>query len=209
MQSAKLFINGRSQAVRLPKEFQFSGNDVLIQKVGDAVILLPHDKSWEVFLHGLNNFTDDFMKEGREQGEKSKKRRFLMYLLDTNICIYIIKKKPVDVLKTLKTKSKKDIYVSSITIAELEYGVAKSQFPEKNKIALIEFLSIFNILFFDDTDAVEFGMIKTDLEKKGKIIGPMDLLIAGQAKSKKLILVTNNIKEFERVEGLKIENWVK
>lgn len=132
-----------------------------------------------------------------------------MYLLDTNICIYIIKKKPVDVLKTLKTKSKKDIYVSSITIAELEYGVAKSQFPEKNKIALIEFLSIFNILPFDDTDAVEFGMIKTDLEKKGRIIGPMDLLIAGQAKSKKLILVTNNIKEFERVEGLKIENWVK
>ena len=132
-----------------------------------------------------------------------------MYLLDTNICIYIIKKKPVDVLKTLKTKSKKDIYVSSITIAELEYGVAKSNFPEKNKIALIEFLSIFNILPFDDTDAVEFGMIKTDLEKKGKIIGPMDLLIAGQAKSKKLILVTDNIKEFERVEGLKIENWVK
>jgi tRNA(fMet)-specific endonuclease VapC len=132
-----------------------------------------------------------------------------MYLLDTNICIYIIKKKPVDVLKTLKTKSKKNIYVSSITIAELEYGVAKSQFPEKNKIALIEFLSIFNILPFNDIDAVEFGMIKTDLEKKGKIIGPMDLLIAGQAKSKKLILVTNNIKEFEIVEGLKIENWVK
>jgi len=132
-----------------------------------------------------------------------------MYLLDTNICIYIIKKKPVDVLKTLKTKLKKNIYVSSITIAELEYRVAKSQFPEKNKIALIEFLSIFNILPFDDIDAVEFGMIKTDLEKKGKIIGPMDLLIAGQAKSKKLILVTNNIKEFEIVEGLKIENWVK
>ncbi len=132
-----------------------------------------------------------------------------MYLLDTNICINIIKKKPVDVLKTLKTKSKKDIYVSSITIAELEYGVANSKFPEKNKIALIEFLSIFIILPFDDTDAVEFGIIKTDLETKGKLIGPKDLLIAGQAKSKKLILVTNNIKEFERVEGLKLENWVK
>jgi antitoxin VapB len=69
MQSAKLFINGRSQAVRLPKEFQFSGKDVLIQKVGDAVILLPHDKSWEVFLHGLNNFSSDFMKNGRDQGK--------------------------------------------------------------------------------------------------------------------------------------------
>jgi len=125
-----------------------------------------------------------------------------MYLLDTNICIYIIKKKPVDVLKTLKTKSKKNIYVSSITIAELEYGVAKSQFPEKNKIALIEFLSIFNILPFDDIDAVEFGMIKTDLEKKVKIIGPMDLLIAGQAKSKKNKVSMGN----ENFFGKKIES---
>ena len=76
MQSAKLFINGRSQAVRLPKEFQFSGNDVLIQKVGDAVILLPHNKSWEVFLHGFNNFTDDFMNEGRDQGKNQKREDF-------------------------------------------------------------------------------------------------------------------------------------
>ncbi|HOO72971.1 MAG TPA: hypothetical protein PK926_14535 [Spirochaetota bacterium] len=65
------------------------------------------------------------------------------------------------------------------------------------------------MLPFDDADAVEFGAVKTDLEKKGKIIGPMDLLIAGQAKAKKLILVTNNIKEFARVEGIKMENWVK
>jgi len=76
MQSAKLFINGRSQAVRLPKEFQFSGNDVLIQKVGDAVILLPHDKSWDVFLHGLSIFTDDFMDGGRDQGKNQKRKDF-------------------------------------------------------------------------------------------------------------------------------------
>lgn len=131
-----------------------------------------------------------------------------MYLLDTNICIYIIKKKPIEVLKTLKTKLIKNIYVSSITIAELEYGVTKSQSPEKNKIALIEFLSIFNILPFDDKDAVCFGSIKTELEKKGKIIGPMDLLLAAQAKTKDLILVTNNVKEFARIKDLKIENWV-
>ena len=73
MQTAKLFINGRSQAVRLPKEYQFSGNDVLIQKVGDAVILIPHEKSWQVFLHGLNNFTEDFMQEGRNQGSDQKR----------------------------------------------------------------------------------------------------------------------------------------
>jgi len=131
-----------------------------------------------------------------------------MFLLDTNICIYVIKKKPVNVLKTLKRKSRKKIYISSITIAELEYGVAKSNYPERNKIALIEFVSFFNILPFDNSDASEFGSIKTELEKKGTVIGPMDLLIASQAKSKHLILVTNNTKEFKRVQEIRIENWV-
>ena len=131
-----------------------------------------------------------------------------MYLLDTNICIYIIKKKPMEVLRILKKKSKKDIFISSITVAELEYGVVKSTYPEKNKVALIEFLSIFTILNFTDKDAVEFGAIKSKLEKSGKIIGPMDLLLAAQARAKKLTLVTNNIREFERIEGLRIENWV-
>jgi len=67
MQTARLFLNGRSQAVRLPKEYQFNGENVYIQRVGDAVILFPVDKEWEVFLHGLNNFSDDFMSEGRLQ----------------------------------------------------------------------------------------------------------------------------------------------
>ena len=67
MQTARLFINGRSQAVRLPKEYQFNGESVYVKKIGDAVILVPFDKEWEVFLHGLNNFSDDFMSEGRLQ----------------------------------------------------------------------------------------------------------------------------------------------
>ena len=69
MQTAKLFLNGRSQAVRLPKEFQFSGEEVFIQKHGDAVILVPHEKAWEVFMEGINGFSEDFMKDGRDQGE--------------------------------------------------------------------------------------------------------------------------------------------
>jgi antitoxin VapB len=68
MQTARLFVNGRSQAVRLPKEYQFEGEDVYIQKVGDAVILFPVDKEWKTFLYGLNSFSDDFMSEGRDQG---------------------------------------------------------------------------------------------------------------------------------------------
>ena len=132
-----------------------------------------------------------------------------MYLLDTNICIYIIKKKPIEVLNVLKQKLKKDIFISSITVAELEYGVEKSKFPDINRISLLEFLSIFKIINYDDKDAVEFGKIKVNLEKLGKIIGPMDLLISSQAINKNLILVTNNVKEFERINGLRIENWVK
>jgi antitoxin VapB len=68
MQVAKLFLNGRSQAVRLPKDFQFEGSDVFIQKLGDAVLLIPHEKVWEVFMDGLNSFTDDFLSDGRNQG---------------------------------------------------------------------------------------------------------------------------------------------
>ncbi|EMY78487.1 AbrB/MazE/SpoVT family DNA-binding domain-containing protein [Leptospira sp. 201903070] len=75
MQTAKLFTNGRSQAVRLPKEFQFSGDDVLIQKVGEAVILVPKNKAWNVFLDGLNGFSDDFMEAGREQPKSDKREK--------------------------------------------------------------------------------------------------------------------------------------
>ncbi len=75
MQTAKIFTNGRSQAVRLPKEYQFSGKDVLIKKVGEAVILFPREKAWETFLHGLHGFTADFMEEGRDQGEEQPRDR--------------------------------------------------------------------------------------------------------------------------------------
>ena len=76
MQTAKLFLNGRSQAVRLPKEFQFQGEEVFIQKHGDAVILVPHEKAWDVFMQGLNGFTNDFMSEGRDQGQDQEREIF-------------------------------------------------------------------------------------------------------------------------------------
>ncbi len=76
MQTAKLFQNGRSQAVRLPKEYQFSGDDVFIQRHGDAVLLIPHEKAWKVFLEGLNGFSEDFMNDGRDQGLDQKREEF-------------------------------------------------------------------------------------------------------------------------------------
>ncbi len=130
-----------------------------------------------------------------------------MYLLDTNICIYAIKNKPPQVLEAVKEKWKKGIYISSLTIAELEYGVEDSNRIEENRIALLKFLSIFNILDFTDTDAVLYGRLKKKLKKEGQLIGPIDMLLAAQALSRNLIFVTNNVKEFEWIADLRIENW--
>ena len=104
-----------------------------------------------------------------------------MYLLDTNICIFAIKKRPEIVLKNLKEKISDGIFISSLTVAELEFGVENSQKIERNRIALLKFLSIFNILNFDDADAIDYGRLKTDLRKQGKIIGSIDMFLAAQA----------------------------
>jgi len=132
----------------------------------------------------------------------------MKYMLDTNICIYIIKKKPIQVIHTLQKKKIGDICISTITLAELQYGVEKSINKVKNQLALTEFLAPIEILNFDDKAARHFGSIRVHLERIGKIIGPFDLQIAAHALSEDLTLVTNNTKEFERVPDLKIENWL-
>ncbi|MES1160101.1 MAG: type II toxin-antitoxin system VapC family toxin [Bacteroidota bacterium] len=131
------------------------------------------------------------------------------YLLDTNICIYIIKKKPESVLKRFSQIPLGEVGISSITASELNYGVAKSANPEKNQAALHQFLLAFEIFNFDYKASIEYGRIRSLLEKKGTPIGPLDTLIAAHAKSLGCILVTNNESEFRRVEGLDIENWVE
>lgn len=132
----------------------------------------------------------------------------MKYLLDTNICIYLIKQKPPKVVERLQKVGVNEIGISVITLAELEYGVAKSSFPESNKLALIQFLAPFEILPFSETAASVYGRIRSALEKTGQIIGPYDLLIGAQALAEKLILATNNEREFRRIEGLTIENWL-
>ena len=132
----------------------------------------------------------------------------MKYLLDTNICIYIIKKKPEKVLNRFSKLKPGDVGVSTITIAELYYGVAKSSKPNQNTIALQEFLQPLIILDFTSEDSIAYGRIRSELEAEGKLIGAMDLLITSIAFSRGLILVTNNEKEFNRVKDLKVENWV-
>lgn len=129
------------------------------------------------------------------------------YLLDTNICIYIIKKKPAEVFEKFKNLTIGDVGISSITLAELQYGIEKSSNSEKNRDALEKFLTPIEIIDYGYEATVEYGKIRAELEKKGVPIGPLDMLIASHAKSLDVILVTNNVREFERIAGLRIENW--
>ena len=133
----------------------------------------------------------------------------MKYLLDTNICIYLIKKKPASVIAKFNEHSVGDIGVSSITVAELAYGVQKSQRRAQNQEALLQFLSPLVISEFDADAAFSYGQIRAALESQGTPVGSLDTLIAGHADRLGVVLVTNNEREFSRVPGLVIENWVE
>lgn len=133
-----------------------------------------------------------------------------MYILDTNICIFLIKNKSEHLLNRIMSCNKEDIYLSSITIAELEYGASKSLYREKNRQAILDFCSNFlNILDFTTEDTEAYGLIRAYLEKKGTPIGPYDLQIAAQGLTRNFTIVTNNYDEFARIPDLKVEDWTK
>lgn len=132
----------------------------------------------------------------------------MKYMLDTNIVIYVIKHKPEFVIKKFLSLEPDDLCISAITFAEMEYGVSKSSRPEQNQAALTLFLEKITILPFDDKAGQEYGDIRADLERHGTQIEPNDMLIAAHARSQGLTLVTNHTREFERVKGLNLENWV-
>ncbi|RKF18838.1 tRNA(fMet)-specific endonuclease VapC [Alginatibacterium sediminis] len=131
----------------------------------------------------------------------------LKFMLDTNIVIYVIKRKPVEALETFNRHAG-TLCISSITLAELMHGAAKSEKPEHNQRVVEDFTSRLEVLAYADKAANHYGDIRGDLERKGTTIGVNDLHIAGHARSEGLVLVTNNEKEFVRVEGLRIENWL-
>lgn len=128
-------------------------------------------------------------------------------MLDTNICIYLIKQAPSALIARFETFPVGDIGISIITLAELEYGASKSTQPRRNLEALKQFIAPLEVALFDRQAAVAYGRIRVGLEKKGRPIGAMDLLIAAQALSLGVRLVTNNEREFRRVPGLRVENW--
>lgn len=129
-------------------------------------------------------------------------------MLDTNICIYIIKRRPQSVLERFSSFPLGDIGISTITLAELEYGAARSAQPRRNREALEQFVSPLDVAAFDREGTQAYGRIRVALERKGATIGAMDMLIAAHALSLGANLVTNNEREFRRVPGLRVENWI-
>ncbi|MFC1532127.1 type II toxin-antitoxin system VapC family toxin [Thermodesulfobacteriota bacterium] len=131
-----------------------------------------------------------------------------MYMLDTNICIYILKKRPTAILDKFDKVRKNQICISIITYAELKFGVEKSLSKRMNQEILKEFVARLQIRLWDEEAADDYAIIRHHLEKRGTPIGNMDLMIASHARSCGYKLVTNNLKEFNRVPKLKLENWV-
>jgi tRNA(fMet)-specific endonuclease VapC len=131
----------------------------------------------------------------------------LKYLLDTNIVIYVLKRRPIEVLKIFNTNASR-MAVSSITLSELIYGAEKSSNIDRNLEAIEEFISHLEVLPYDAKASQHYGQIKASLEKRGEIIGENDIHIAAHAISQGLILVTNNLHEFKRVANLALENWI-
>ena len=132
----------------------------------------------------------------------------MIYMIDTNVCIDVIRRRSRSLVERIRAHAVDDVVISAITLSELQHGVFKSENPEQNRVALLEFLVPFTVLAYEDTAARAYGEIRAHLEKQGAPIGPMDMLIAAHACSRGLILVTNNEQEFRRVPGLAIENWI-
>jgi len=132
----------------------------------------------------------------------------MKWMLDTNICIAIIRRQPEAALKRLRGKPIGQVGISSITLAELEFGAAKSQRSEQARLALAEFLLPLEVAPFDDVAAAAYGGVRSSLEKRGKPIGPLDTLIAAHALAQGAVLVTGNTREFAKVKDLPVENWL-
>ena len=133
---------------------------------------------------------------------------FLKYMLDTNICIYTLKNKPADV-RTLCNEHYAQLCISTITLMELIFGAEKSAAPARNMAVVEGFAARLDVLDYDASAAAPSGQLRAERALDGRPIGPYDQMTAGYARALVLVLITNNLREFERVPGLRIENWIQ
>jgi tRNA(fMet)-specific endonuclease VapC len=131
----------------------------------------------------------------------------LRYMLDTNICIYVIKNRPQGLRERFNSLAEQ-LCISAVTLAEMIYGAEKSERPVENLAVVEHFAARLEVLPFAERAAAHYGQLRAELERQGTPIGGYDLMIGGHARSEGLVLVTNNRREFQRIKGLRIENWV-
>ncbi len=131
----------------------------------------------------------------------------IRYMLDTDTCIYVINNRPPEI-RTAFSENAEQLSISAITLAELRHGAEKSKHPVQSRRRVEDFILRLQVLEYGRKAAIHYGDIKAGLEQKGALIGPNDLFIASHARSESLILVTNNLSEFRRVQGLLVENWL-
>jgi tRNA(fMet)-specific endonuclease VapC len=207
LSTAKLFQNGRSQAVRLPKDFRFAGTEIGVGRVGNAVLLYPLSDPWAVFFQGAEELSDLEPLE-RYQDQPVRKEPWVRYLLDTDTCSFIVKNHSSGIRERFSRISAGDLAISAVTWAELNSWICLSAQPARRLLSLQKMFAPISILPFTALDASFHGRIWTQLKAQGRLIGALDMLIAAHALSRGLTTVTNNVEHFGRVEGLKIENWV-
>jgi len=207
METAKVFKNGRSQAVRLPQKYRFDTKEVFIKKDGNKVILTPVTSNEKVKnFFSMPDFPD--FEIDRKESQKFQERDlfWMKYMLDTDIASYLIKYNASNLSEKF-IKFHKECCMSSITVAELKYGALK-----KGSTALISRVNVFceliPIIAWDEKTANEYAKIRTQLELNGSPIGAMDTMIAASAKENNCILITNNTKHFSCIPNLKIDNWL-
>jgi len=133
----------------------------------------------------------------------------MLFMLDTNACIDLIRKRHPILLERVQQRHPEEICISTVTLSELEYGAAKSADPGKNRLALARFIAPIATVSYDPTVAATYGRVRAELEQKGMPIGPLDTLLAAHALALGATLVTDNDREFRRVTGLSVQNWVK
>ena len=210
--TAKLFRNGRSQAVRLPAQFRFSGSEVYVRRdpnTGD-VILSRRPESWQDFFDLVEQprYSERLPDEPTRHAT-AKAEPFLMsvrYLLDTNMASYVIKGNVPRVREKLLRVPITDVGISVMTEAELRFGVTRKPEAARLKLAVDEFLLRVDILLWDSSAAQQYAILRSALEDAGAPMGNMDMMIAAQALAAAVVLVTHD-RVFQRVKQLKLEDW--
>ena len=210
MATARVFKSGGSQAVRLPKEFRFASDEVEIFRRGDEVVLREKPQNLARVFDLITSLSDDFSHRSQRYPTAEATWALMpQYLLDTNVVIHIRQRHPASVVRRLEQLGPGEVALSAITYGELIYGAEKSIRREWNLSVIARLIAMIPILPLPKEAGDVYGMLRSTLERAGKVIGNNDLWIAAHAITAGLILVTNNEREFRRVSGLTIEDWTR